>query len=633
MASSQVFRLCSFMLALAQLTNASYIVYYGNDNNNLINSKQLNHGAKSFNSDSNINTQLSSDASVNSVDESLGVDKQSIVSINHVNRYNKDITNQATKTVENDHQTQQQSDRQAPIVSSPVVDEIFKSPLSTSATNATQQQSASGNGARDTKHTRLTHNTRYLISPASTIHRYIELRNSSSSRAPNDRPPMIEARKTLTVPLASAMATIFGHKTRLRRRRRPAHLRSKRPKARSSKVIVILGPSASLSSASSQAISSLRSSLQYAPSVTTNSNNNNNNQPQQLQPQHTFGHNWRQHYQRALSHTKSASPARLASAIAGHSVRNLSQVSDKLTQQRHQVQAQAQNHNQAIGHQHASGKTSLPHVQQQQQPQQTGAVNNNNLSTEQRRGTDSDMVGAASKEHNRQHQAVKKESQHSPNSNSNNNSVAGLVVVAAAAAPVATISGVAGKVAATNESSDIDTTGSSNFKALQSAMNNASAGNNKTSSKPIQVRRRRKQIRTLLPVGLTSWLLGGIRDLDGRHWHMPAEVVDRLVINDVDFHPAIVDSLPSSTMFNGSILSSSDSSSSTGSTSKSITKPRGEQEIATASDTAKVNSSKARLCKNSEKRQKPRKTSPFHGSVSRYPRSAAGGLWLRLCVT
>lgn len=47
---------------------------------------------------------------------------------------------------------------------------------------------------------------------------------------------------------------------------------------------------------------------------------------------------------------------------------------------------------------------------------------------------------------------------------------------------------------------------------------------------------RRRPLRTLLPVGLSSWFLGGIRDLDGRHWHLPAEVVSKLAINDVDLH-------------------------------------------------------------------------------------------------
>lgn len=47
---------------------------------------------------------------------------------------------------------------------------------------------------------------------------------------------------------------------------------------------------------------------------------------------------------------------------------------------------------------------------------------------------------------------------------------------------------------------------------------------------------RRRRIKTLLPVGLSSWFLGGIRALDGRHWHLPAEVINRLAVNDVDFN-------------------------------------------------------------------------------------------------
>lgn len=54
------------------------------------------------------------------------------------------------------------------------------------------------------------------------------------------------------------------------------------------------------------------------------------------------------------------------------------------------------------------------------------------------------------------------------------------------------------------------------------------------STNPKQVPRVRR-IKTLLPVGLSSWFLGGIRDLDGRHWQLPAEVINRLAVNDVDF--------------------------------------------------------------------------------------------------
>lgn len=46
---------------------------------------------------------------------------------------------------------------------------------------------------------------------------------------------------------------------------------------------------------------------------------------------------------------------------------------------------------------------------------------------------------------------------------------------------------------------------------------------------------RKRKIKTQLPVGLSSWFLGGIRDLDGRHWNLPAEVISRLAVNDVDF--------------------------------------------------------------------------------------------------
>lgn len=52
------------------------------------------------------------------------------------------------------------------------------------------------------------------------------------------------------------------------------------------------------------------------------------------------------------------------------------------------------------------------------------------------------------------------------------------------------------------------------------------------------LRKRQKRIKTQLPVGLTSWFLGGIRDLDGRHWQLPADLVQKLTVNDVDLtHP------------------------------------------------------------------------------------------------
>lgn len=50
---------------------------------------------------------------------------------------------------------------------------------------------------------------------------------------------------------------------------------------------------------------------------------------------------------------------------------------------------------------------------------------------------------------------------------------------------------------------------------------------------------RRRRIKTVLPVGLSSWILGGIRDLDGRHWHLPADVMNRLAVNDIDLHHEI----------------------------------------------------------------------------------------------
>lgn len=41
-------------------------------------------------------------------------------------------------------------------------------------------------------------------------------------------------------------------------------------------------------------------------------------------------------------------------------------------------------------------------------------------------------------------------------------------------------------------------------------------------------------IRTKLPVGLTSWMLGGVRDLNGKHWKMPDLFVDNVAVVEVD---------------------------------------------------------------------------------------------------
>lgn len=79
-------------------------------------------------------------------------------------------------------------------------------------------------------------------------------------------------------------------------------------------------------------------------------------------------------------------------------------------------------------------------------------------------------------------------------------------------------------------------------------------------------RRRRNRIRTLLPVGLTSWFLGGIRDLDGRHWHLPGSVIDKLAVNDVDFMPVASSSTTPATS-NGVNSSSVDSDSRVGNNS------------------------------------------------------------------
>lgn len=71
-------------------------------------------------------------------------------------------------------------------------------------------------------------------------------------------------------------------------------------------------------------------------------------------------------------------------------------------------------------------------------------------------------------------------------------------------------------------------------KRLGAANQPVSSNSTPASNKRRVVKRRR--VKTLLPVGLTSWFLGGIRDLDGRHWQLPAEVINRLVVNDVDFN-------------------------------------------------------------------------------------------------
>lgn len=67
--------------------------------------------------------------------------------------------------------------------------------------------------------------------------------------------------------------------------------------------------------------------------------------------------------------------------------------------------------------------------------------------------------------------------------------------------------------------------------AVNSNNQTATNSNNNNNNKRVISRRR---IKTTLPVGLSSWFLGGIRDLDGRHWQLPSEVINRLAINDVD---------------------------------------------------------------------------------------------------
>lgn len=68
-----------------------------------------------------------------------------------------------------------------------------------------------------------------------------------------------------------------------------------------------------------------------------------------------------------------------------------------------------------------------------------------------------------------------------------------------------------------------------------SVANSSSLGGTNANARRVVKRRR---IKTLLPVGLSSWFLGGIRDLDGRHWQLPASVIGRLAVNDVDFNYA-----------------------------------------------------------------------------------------------
>lgn len=41
-------------------------------------------------------------------------------------------------------------------------------------------------------------------------------------------------------------------------------------------------------------------------------------------------------------------------------------------------------------------------------------------------------------------------------------------------------------------------------------------------------------IRTKLPVGLSSWMLGGVRDLTGKHWKMPDMFVDNVSVIEMD---------------------------------------------------------------------------------------------------
>lgn len=68
----------------------------------------------------------------------------------------------------------------------------------------------------------------------------------------------------------------------------------------------------------------------------------------------------------------------------------------------------------------------------------------------------------------------------------------------------------------------------------------SSSASNKKEKKVVPVVKEKNKsetgegIRTKLPVGLTSWMLGGVRDLNGKHWKMPDLFVDNVAVVEVD---------------------------------------------------------------------------------------------------
>lgn len=92
------------------------------------------------------------------------------------------------------------------------------------------------------------------------------------------------------------------------------------------------------------------------------------------------------------------------------------------------------------------------------------------------------------------------------------------------------------KLKSTKSSSSSSLNGNSNNTGKKSAAVKSQLRSVRVSSaRPKRVTNsRRRKIKTLVPVGLSSWLLGGMRDLDGKHWKLPAEVIDRLKVNDID---------------------------------------------------------------------------------------------------
>lgn len=143
----------------------------------------------------------------------------------------------------------------------------------------------------------------------------------------------------------------------------------------------------------------------------------------------------------------------------------------------------------------------MPTTNQHQQQQQRSSVSSS-------RNKNSPVVKRTNGSHHNQHQPQQAQQQNHPLASHSNH-------------PIAAASTATGAVAATAAAAAMVSASPKSQDQLQNVKRS--------------VNKQQRRLKTLLPVGLSSWFLGGIRDLDGRHWHLPSEVINRLAINDVDF--------------------------------------------------------------------------------------------------